>query len=80
MGIRVMTMVQGEEDLLKVIPDGIFWDGSTVPLRLFDDGGEVAAAAIFHEDVENAGIAVDESVVVTYDVFVMQVFKDIPII
>ena len=72
-----MTVVESEEDLHEIVPDGVFWDRSAVSLGLFDDAGEVAAAAVFHEDVEYPGVAVDIAVVIAYDVFVMQVFEDV---
>ena len=48
-----------------------------MPLRLFDNRREVATSTIFHEDVKNASIAVDESIVISYNIFMMKVFKDI---
>lgn len=44
---------------------------------MFDDAGEVAAAAVLHDNVEDASISVDVSVVISYDVFVVQVFENI---
>ena len=73
----VVTVVEREEDLHKVVPDGVFWDRSAVSLGLFDDAREVAAAAVFHENVEYPGIAVDVAVVISYNVFVVQVFEDV---
>ena len=61
----------------KVIPDRILGNGSAGFRRSFDDGGEVAPAAVFHEDVEDAGVPVDEAVVVPHYVFVMEVFEDV---
>lgn len=75
--IRMMTMIEREEDLHKVVPDGVFGDGSVVSLGLFDDGGEVAASAVLHENVKDASIAVNVSVVISYDVFVVQVLEDV---
>ena len=75
--VWMVTIVEGKEDLHKVVPDGIFWDGSAVSLGLFDDAREVAAAAVFHEDVEYPGVAVDITVMIAYNVFVVQVFEDV---
>ena len=46
-------------------------------LCLFDDAGEVTTTTVLHEDVEDAGVSVYVSVVISYDVFVVQVFEDI---
>ena len=40
-------------------------------LRLFDDAGEVTTTTVLHEDVEDAGVSVYVSVVISYDVFVV---------
>ena len=69
-------MVEGKENLHKVVPDGVFRYGSVLALGLLDDGGEVATTAVFHEDVEDAGVAVDIAVVVSDDVLVVQIFQD----
>lgn len=42
-------------------------------LRLFDDGGEIAAAAVFHKDIKDATFSVNVSVVIAYNVFVVKV-------
>lgn len=57
------------------MPDGIFRYGSILFRSLFDDGGEVSATAVFHENVENASVSIDISVVVSYNVVVMEVFE-----
>ena len=75
--VWMVTIVEGKEDLHEVVPDGIFWNESIVPLRLLDHGGEVATAAKFHEDVENTRIAVNVSVMIAYNVFVMEVLQDV---
>lgn len=59
------------------MPDGVFGYGSVVFRSLFDDGGEVAATAVFHENVENSSVSVDVSVMVSYNVVVMQVFENV---
>lgn len=48
-------------------------------LRLFNDGGEVAASTVFHENVEDAGFTVDVAVMVADDVFVVEVFEDVTV-
>lgn len=75
--IGMVTVIQREQDLHEIAPDGVFRNRSSGALGLFDDGGEVAAAAVFHDDVEDAGIAVDVAVVIAYNVFVVEVFEDI---
>lgn len=44
---------------------------------LFDDGGQVPASTVFHEDVENACIPVNVSVDVSYNMFVIKVFENV---
>lgn len=46
---------------------------------LFDDRWQVAAPAVFHQNIENPGISVDVSVVVSHNVIVMQIFQDISV-
>ena len=41
------------ENLEEIVPDGVFGYGSVLFRRLLDDGGEFAAAAVFHENIEN---------------------------
>lgn len=48
-----------------------------MPLGLFDDGGQVATSAIFHEDVKDSSVTVNESVMVSHNVFMMEVLEDI---
>ena len=73
----VVAVVECEEDLHEIGPDGVFWDGAARALGLFDDGGQVAAAAVLHDNIENAGVTVDVAVMVADDVFVMEVFEDV---
>jgi hypothetical protein len=75
----MMTMHQRLQNLHKVRPDTLLGYPSPTLRRLLDDGGQVAPAAVLHEDVEDAGVAVDEAVVVPDDVFVVQVFEDVPV-
>ena len=59
------------------MPNGVFGYGSVLFRRLFDDGGEVATAAVLHEDVENSSVSVDVSIVVSYNVVVMKVLENV---
>lgn len=77
--VRVVTVVQGEENLHEVVPDGIFRDWPVLALGLLDDGGEVATSAVLHEDVEDACVAVDVAVVIAYDVFMVEVLENVTI-
>ena len=45
--------------------------------RLLDDGGEIATAAVLHEDVENASVSVKISVVVSYNVVMMKILENV---
>jgi hypothetical protein len=74
-----MTMLQRQQYLHEIIPDGVFWDGSVVFLCLFDYGREVPATAVFHEDVEDTCLSVDISVMISYNVFVVKVFQNISV-
>ena len=77
--IGMMAVVERKEDLHEIVPDGVFGNESVMPLGLFDDGGEVAASTEFHEDVQDACIAVNVSVMIAYNVFVMEVFEDVAV-
>jgi uncharacterized alkaline shock family protein YloU len=77
MAVRVMAMVQRLENLEEIMPDGVFRYGSVLFRRLLDNGGEVATAAVFHEDVENSSVSVDVSVVVSYNVVVVTVLENV---
>ena len=44
--------------------DGVFGYGSVLFRHLLDNGGEVATAAVFHENIENPSVSVNISVVV----------------
>lgn len=67
MAIGMVAMKQCMQNLIEVMPNGVFWNRPARARGLLDDGGEVAAAAVLHEDVEDAGVAVDEAVVVAHD-------------
>ena len=65
------------EDLEEIAPDCVFGYGSVQFRCLFNDGGEVAAAAVFHKDVENPSVSVDVSIVISYNVVVMKVLQNV---
>lgn len=71
--------MQSKKCLHKVVPYCIFGYRSVMSLGLLDDGGQVAAATVFHEDVENSSVSVDISIMVSYNVFVMEVFEDVTV-
>ncbi len=75
--IWMMTVVEGKEDLHEVIPHSVFGDKSVISLCLLDDGAEVTTSAIFHEDVENASISVNVSIVIAYNVFMVEVLENV---
>ena len=77
MSVWMVAMMKSEQNLHKVVPDGVFGYHATLFLCLFDDPREIPAAAIFHEDVEDARISVDEAIVVTNDVVVVKVFENV---
>jgi hypothetical protein len=70
-------MVQRLENLEEIVPDGIFRYGAVLFRRLVDDGGKVATAAVFHENVESSSISIDVSVVVLYNVVMMKVLENV---
>lgn len=63
---------------MKVIPDRVFSDRAVRLCSLLDDEGQVTATAVFHQDMKDAGVVVDEAVLIPNDVFVMEVFEDVP--
>ena len=75
--IRVMAVVEGEQDLHEIIPYSVLGDKAVVSLGLLNDGREVATPAEFHENVQNSRIAVYVSVVIAYDMFVIEVLENI---
>jgi len=62
------------------MPDGVFGNWSVQLRSLFDDGGEVATAAVFHENVENSSVSINVSVVISYNVVVMKVLENISVL
>ena len=67
----MMKVLQCQQYLHEIVPNGVFWYRSVVFLCLFDNAGEVTTTAILHENVEDASVSVDVSVVISYDVFVV---------
>jgi len=57
--------------------DCVFGYGLVLFRRLLDDGGEVAIAAVIHEDVENSSVSVNVSVAVSYNVVVLEVLENV---
>ena len=35
----------------EIVPNSVFWNRASLPLGLFDDAGQVAAATVFHENL-----------------------------
>ena len=75
--IGVMAMAQRLENLEEIVPDRVFGYWPVLFHRLTDDGGKVATAAVFHENIEGSRIFIDVSVVVSYDMVVMKVLEDV---
>jgi hypothetical protein len=82
--VRMMAIDQGLEELHEDIPDLVLVQASRretgpvgLPCGTLDQGGEVPAATELHEDVEDARVAVDHTVVVTDNVLVVEVLEDI---
>ena len=48
-----------------------------MPLRQLDESRKVTAPAKLHENIENAGISVYVTIVVSHDMVVMEVFEDV---
>lgn len=69
--------MQRQQRLHEVVPDRVFWYGPVVLLGLFYHCREVAASAVFHQNVEDSSFAIDVAVVVAYDVLVMQILENI---
>jgi hypothetical protein len=49
--IWVVAVMQRQQDLHKIMPDGLFWNKAVVFLGLLDHGGQVSPSAILHEYV-----------------------------
>ena len=76
--VRVVTVVECKKNLHEVVPNSVFGDKAVVSLSVLDDRREVAAPTVFHEDIHDARITVDITVVVPNDVFVVQILEDVP--
>ena len=76
--VGVVAVVERKEDLHKVVPDSVFGNESVVSLCLLDDGAEVATTTVFHKDVEDASLSVNVSVMIAYNMFVVEVLEDVP--
>jgi len=72
-----MAMAQRLENLDEIVPDGVFGYWPVLFHRLIDDGGKVATAAVFHENIEDSRISVNVSVVVSYNVVMMKVLENV---
>lgn len=71
--------MQSKKCLHEIVPYCVFGYWSVMSLCLFNDGGQVASAAIFHEDVENSSVSIYKSIMISYDVFVVEIFENVPI-
>lgn len=75
--VGVMTVVQGEQNLHKIVPDGILGYWSSMLLRLFDKRRQISTAAVFHENIEDASVAVNVAIVIANDMFMVEVLEDV---
>ena len=73
----MVAVVQREQKLHEVIPDSVFRDGPALTLCLLDDRGEVAATTVLHEDVHDACLAVDVTVMIAHNMFMVEVLEDV---
>ena len=71
--------MQSKKCLHEIVPYRVFGYRSVISLGLFNDGRQVAAAAELHEDVQNPSVSVNISIVVSYNVFVMEVLENVPV-
>lgn len=72
-------MVECKQNLHEIVPDRVFGYWSVVLLSLLNDSREVSTSAVFHKNIENTGFAVNVTVMISYYVFVVQVFQDIAV-
>ena len=75
--IWVVAIMQSQQDLHKVVPDGLLWYWAVMLLRLFDDRRQVSPSTIFHKNVQRACVAVNVAVVILYNMFVVEILQDI---
>jgi hypothetical protein len=77
MPARVVTVMQGQQYLHEVTPNGIFGYRFVVFLSVFDDIWKVAATTVFHEYIENTSITVYVAVMISDNVVMVEVFQDV---
>ena len=77
--LSAVAIVQGEQDLHKVVPYRIFWYWPAVSLCLFDNAGQVSTPTILHKNIQDPRLPVNVSVVIAYNVFVMEVLEDVAV-
>jgi hypothetical protein len=44
---------------------------------LFNDGGKVAPTTVFHKYIENSSVSIDVTIVIAYNVVMMEIFENI---
>ena len=72
-----MAVMKSEQNLHEIIPDCVLGDWSIELDCLVYDGSKIATATVLHNDVQNASFAVDVTVVVAYDVIMMEVLENV---
>lgn len=77
MAVGVVAMVQREEDLHEIVPNDVLRDGTILLHCLFDDGGQVSTTAVLHKNIEDTSVSINVTVVISYNVVVVQVFEDV---
>jgi len=75
--IRVVTVAEGKQDLHEVVPYDLLGYRFVQPLRLLDRTRKVPAPTILHQNVENTSIPVDVSVVISYNMLVLEILQNI---
>lgn len=75
--IWMVTVMQRQQDLHKVVPDGFFRYQVVVLLRLLDDGRQVSASAIFHQNVQHACITVNIAVVILHNMCMVEILQNV---
>jgi hypothetical protein len=78
MAVRIVTVLECEQNLHEEIPHRLLCNRPTSAARRLDDGRQVPAAAVFHNDIQDAGFAVDMSVDIAYNVVVIKILENIP--
>ena len=71
--VWVVTVMQRQQNLHKIVPDSLFWNEAVVFLGLLDHGGQVTASAVLHEYVQISCVAVNVAVIISHDVVMVQV-------